>query len=364
MEKQIVTQHTAIYSNENSWSLLKSGLVKLNPTKVFILMDTNTHEHCYELFLECAGIKNSVETVIIPSGEINKTIYTCMDIWTTLSEKGADRSSLLINLGGGVVTDLGGFVASTFKRGIAFVNIPTSLLAMVDASLGGKNGVDLGMLKNQVGVVNNPRFVIVDPVFLNTLPKQEIISGYAEMLKHALIDSEDYWEDLQDFDIFDVKNTSNLIWKSIEIKNNIVTQDPKELGTRKVLNFGHTLGHAIESYCLDNTSRATLLHGEAIAIGIVLATYISSNLVGFDKNKLGYITAFLLTNFKKQTFSKQDIESIIALLKHDKKNKAGTVLFVLLEDFGKTHINKEVSNSLIQKAFNYYMKFKNTTQKL
>ncbi|MDC1200075.1 3-dehydroquinate synthase [bacterium] len=357
MDKQIVTQHTAIYCNDNPWSLLRTGIEKLNPTKIFILVDTNTHEHCHELFIKNAGINTPVETIIMPSGEKNKTIYTCMDIWTTLSEKGADRSSLLINLGGGVVTDLGGFVASTFKRGIEFVNIPTSLLAMVDASIGGKNGVDLGMLKNQIGVVNNPRFVIVDPTFLNTLPKQETTSGFAEMLKHALIDSKDYWEQLQSFDITNLKNTHNLIWKSIEIKNNIVTQDPTELGARKVLNFGHTLGHAIESYCLESKSRPTLLHGEAVAIGIVLATYISSALVGFDKNKLASVTAFILTSFKKQTFNKQDIKSIITLLKHDKKNKAGAVLFVLLEDFGKTHINKEVSNSLIKEAFDYYKEF-------
>ena len=357
MEKQIVTQHTAIYCNENPWSLLRTGIEKLNPTKIFILVDTNTHKHCYELFIKKSSINTPVETIIMSSGEKNKTIYTCMDIWTTLSEKGADRSSLLINLGGGVVTDLGGFVASTFKRGIEFINIPTSLLAMVDASIGGKNGIDLGELKNQIGVVNNPRFVIVDPTFLNTLPKHEITSGFAEMLKHALIDSKDYWEQLQGFDSTNLKNTHNLIWKSIEIKNNIVTQDPKELGARKVLNFGHTLGHAIESYCLESKSRPTLLHGEAIAIGIVLATYISSALVGFDKNKLASVTAFILTNFKKQTFNKQDIESIIALLKHDKKNKAGAVLFVLLEGFGKTHINKEVPNSLIKEAFDYYDTF-------
>ena len=228
---------------------------------------------------------------------------------------------------------------------------------MVDASTGGKNGVDLEMLKNQIGVVNNPCFVIIDPTFLNTLPKLEITSGFAEMLKHALIDSEDYWEQLQGFDITNLKNTQNLIWKSIEIKNKIVTQDPKELGARKVLNFGHTLGHAIESYCLESKSRPTLLHGEAVAIGIVLATYISSTLVGFDKNKLASVTAFILTSFKKQTFNKQDIESIIALLKHDKKNKAGAVLFVLLEAFGKTHINKEVSKSIIKEAFDYYDTF-------
>jgi 3-dehydroquinate synthase len=361
MEKQIVTQHTAIYCNDNQWSLLRTGIEKLNPTKIFILVDTNTHEHCHELFVKKSGINTPVETIIMPSGEKNKTIHTCMDIWATLSEKGADRSSLLINLGGGVVTDLGGFVASTFKRGIEFINIPTSLLAMVDASIGGKNGVDLGMLKNQIGVVNNPRFVIVDPTFLNTLPKHEITSGFAEMLKHALIESKDYWEELRGFDITNLKNTHDLIWKSIEIKNNIVTQDPKELGARKVLNFGHTLGHAIESYCLESKSRQTLLHGEAVAIGIVLATYISSTLVGFDKNKLASVTAFILTNFKKQIFNKQDIESIIALLKHDKKNKAGAVLFVLLEDFGETHINKEVSNSLIKEAFDYYKEFLITT---
>ncbi|MDC0342522.1 3-dehydroquinate synthase, partial [Flavobacteriaceae bacterium] len=235
MEKQIVTQHTAIYCNENPWSLLRTGIEKLNPTKIFILVDTNTHEHCHELFIKKSGINTPVETIIMSSGEKNKTIHTCMDIWTTLSEKGADRSSLLINLGGGVVTDLGGFVASTFKRGIEFINIPTSLLAMVDASIGGKNGIDLGELKNQIGVVNNPRFVIVNPTFLNTLPKHEITSGFAEMLKHALIDSKDYWEQLQGFDITNLKNTHNLIWKSIKIKNNIVTQDPKELGARKVL---------------------------------------------------------------------------------------------------------------------------------
>ena len=175
MEKQIVTQHTAIYCNENRWSLLRAGVEKLNPTKIFILVDTNTFKYSLELFLKHAVIKTPIETIIMPSGEKNKTIHTCIDIWNTLTKKGADRSSLLINLGGGVVTDVGGFVASTFKRGIEFINVPTSLLAMVDAAIGGKNGVDLGTLKNQVGVVNNPSMVVVDPVFLNTLPKQAFV---------------------------------------------------------------------------------------------------------------------------------------------------------------------------------------------
>ena len=355
--KKIIKDRGAVYFNEGSWATLSNILENLCPTKVFVLTDTNTKTHCLELFLKNVPFNIVPEVLTISAGERHKTISTSVALWSELSEKGADRRSLLINLGGGVVTDLGGFVASSFKRGIEFINIPTSLLAMVDASIGGKNGVDLGMLKNQIGVVNNPRFVIVDPTFLNTLPKQEITSGFAEMLKHALIDSKDYWEQLQGFDITNLKNTQNLIWKSIEIKNKIVTQDPKELGARKVLNFGHTLGHAIESYCLDNKSRPSLVHGEAIAIGIVLATYISSTLVGFDKNKLVSVTAYILASFKKQTFNKQDIESIITLLKHDKKNKAGAVLFVLLETFGKTHINKEVPNSLIKEAFDYYDTF-------
>ena len=297
----------------------------------------------------------------MPSGEVNKTIHTCVDVWNTLSEKGADRNSLLINLGGGVVTDLGGFVASTFKRGIPFINIPTSLLAMVDAAIGGKNGVDLGVLKNQVGVIKSPRVVIVDPVFLNTLPKQEITSGFAEMIKHALIDTQDYWEELQNFDVTNLKSTQNLIWKSIEIKNSIVLQDPNELGLRKVLNFGHTLGHAIESYCLEHKNRTSLLHGEAIAIGIILALYISSVLVGFDKHKLAQVTSFMTANFKGQAFNSQDIASIIALLIHDKKSNAGCVLFVLLEDFGVTKINKKVPNYLIEEAFDFYKKSQPTT---
>ena len=361
MEKQIVTKHTAIYCNENRWLLFKDSVEKLNPTKIFILVDTNTHRFALDLFLKNAGLQAPIETIIMSSGEVNKTIHTCVDVWNTLSEKGADRNSLLINLGGGVVTDLGGFVASTFKRGIPFINIPTSLLAMVDAAIGGKNGVDLGVLKNQVGVIKSPGVVIVDPVFLNTLPKQEITSGFAEMIKHALIDNQDYWEELQNFDVTNLKSTQNLIWKSIEIKNSIVLQDPNELGNRKVLNFGHTLGHAIESYYLENNNRPSLLHGEAIAIGIILALYISSALVSFDKNKLALVTSFITANFKRQAFNTTDIASIIALLIHDKKSNAGTVLFVLLEDFGVTQINKEVPNSLIEEAFDFYNKFQPTT---
>ena len=356
MKKPIVTKQTALYCNENRWDLLKASIERLNPTKIFILVDTNTHRCAYELLLKKIDKQLDFQTITMPCGEEHKTLHTCIDIWSELSKRGADRKSVLINLGGGVVTDVGGFVASTYKRGIDFINVPTSLLAMVDAAIGGKNGVNLGVLKNQVGAINTPCAVLVDPIFLHTLPEQEITSGFAEMLKHALIDSQEYWEELQNFNVENINSTQRLIWRSITIKNNIVLQDLNEMNVRKTLNFGHTLGHAIESYCLENKSIQTLSHGKAVAIGIVLATYISSRLMGFDKDKLMAITSFILSVFKKQVFNTEDIASIIALLIHDKKNKDGAVLFVLLEDYGVVHLDKKVPNSLIEEAFEFYDK--------
>jgi 3-dehydroquinate synthase len=357
MEKQIVKERGSVYCNGNAWTSLQTNIDSLSPTKIFVLVDTNAQVHCLPYFLNHTTFPTLPEIIVIPAGEEQKTIQTCMYVWNTLSNKGADRNSLLINLGGGVVTDLGGFVACTFKRGIEFINIPTSLLAMVDASVGGKNGVDLGILKNQVGVIKNALLVVVDTQFLNTLPKNQITSGYAEMLKHGLIRSENYWNELQEFDVNNSQSTEDLIWKSIEIKNAIVLEDPKELGIRKLLNYGHTLGHAIESFCLEQKSRNTLLHGEAIAIGIILATYISSELVHLDKNKLASITSVLLKHYPKEGFIEQEIAAIIELLKFDKKNKGGDVLFVLLADFGVYKINKKVPNPLIYSAFEFYKSF-------
>ena len=291
------------------------------------------------------------------AGESNKTISSCSSIWGELSEKGADRNSLLINLGGGVVTDLGGFVASTFKRGIEFINVPTSLLAMVDASVGGKNGVDLGILKNQIGVIKNPYCVIIDTEFLKTLPQDHLISGYAEMLKHGLIHSENYWKKLKHFDVLHTSEAASLIWESVEIKNQVVTKDPFENGVRKTLNYGHTLGHAIESHFLDLDDRKALLHGEAVAIGMILTTYISSELLSFPEPKLKEITLTILQKFPKVEFTNSDISKIIELLIYDKKSSNGNVNFVLLEDFGKHKLDCEVSNDLIFKAFEYYKNF-------
>ena len=355
--KYIIKEKGSVYCNGNVWQKLQELLEELNPTKIFILTDENTSKFCLEYVLQNVNFDNPPLQLTVPAGEHYKTIETCLKLWKDLSEKGADRSSLLINLGGGMITDLGGFVASTFKRGISFINIPTSMLAMVDASIGGKNGVDLGVLKNQVGVINNAHSVIIDTQFLKTLPSNELTSGYAEMLKHGLIYSKDYWESLKQFDVENVSATEEAIWKSIQIKNEIVTIDPTEQNERKALNFGHTLGHAIESYYLEHTEKTTLLHGEAIAIGMILTCFISNNQLNFPPTDRDDITNVILDHFPKIEFSKKDISAIIELLKYDKKNKNGNIYFVLLNAFGSFKTNCIVSNELINEAFDFYKTF-------
>ena len=352
---EIIQKERGTISNANvGWKELVKQLKINSFSKIFILTDSNTKIDCLPYFLSKVNFKQQPELLEMRSGEQNKNISTCIELWTTLSEKGADRNSLLINLGGGVVTDLGGFIASTYRRGIEFINIPTTLLAMVDASVGGKNGIDLGDLKNQIGIIRNPLLVLIDIEFLKTLPQAELTSGYAEMLKHGLIYSEEYWNELKQFSAANMNEVNQLIWASVKIKNEVVTEDPLEKGRRKTLNYGHTLGHAIESYCLSSEEKKTLLHGEAIAIGMILATYISNILCNFPKQKLEAVTSTFLKHFQKEFFTKKDIESIIDLLKYDKKNSHGAINFVLLENFGKHRVNCHVENQLIYEAFNYY----------
>lgn len=355
--RNISKDNCSIFGDDNAWKSFNETLQKLAPSRLFILTDSNVKKHCLNYFTEKLEFAITPQVLVIPAGEKHKTIHSCLTIWEELSDGGADRKSLLINLGGGVVSDLGGFVASTFKRGIPFLNIPTTLLAMVDASVGGKNGVDLGTLKNQIGIIRNPLCVIIDTEFLKTLPRAELNSGYAEMLKHGLIHSEEYWKKVTRFDITNISEAKDLIWGSVVIKNKVVTEDPFESGLRKTLNYGHTLGHAIESYFLEHATKPALLHGEAIAIGMILATFISSELLSFPKSKLKAITKTILLHFPKTVFNDSDLESIIKLLIYDKKNEHGKVLFVLLYDIGKHKINCEVSNALVIKSFEYYKNF-------
>jgi len=350
--ESILTDSYAIYFNTQAYSALNKVLKEKNYSKIFILVDENTHRDCLPLFLSSVETMADIEIIEMESGETHKTIDTCVQIWHALSELDADRKSLLINLGGGVVTDLGGFVASTFKRGMDFINVPTSLLAMVDASIGGKTGVDLGMLKNQIGVINQPEMVLVMVNFLKTLDKRQVSSGFAEMLKHGLITDESYWSELKGVTVIEALDP--FIYKSIQIKNNIVLQDPKEHNLRKVLNFGHTLGHAIESYFLEKDENNALLHGEAIAIGMILEAYLSFKLCGMGKHQLEDIKNTILERYKKVSFKKQDIEAILQLLKFDKKNSHGQINFVLLKYIGGAIIDQHVPLVLFEEAFAYY----------
>jgi len=360
MKKKINKDRGAVYCNEGAWEEFDVLLNEINPSKVFVLTDTNTQQSCLPIFLDKYQGDHPLLQLNIPDGEMHKTISTCLDVWNQLSQLGADRHSLLINLGGGMVTDLGGFVACTYQRGIEFINIPTSLLAMVDASVGGKNGVDLGVLKNQVGIIKNPKAVIVATEFLKTLPAEQFKSGTAEMLKHGFIHSETYLKQVMVMKPENSTEVADLIWDSILIKNEVITKDPLEKGLRKTLNYGHTLGHAIESFCLKSEDRPSLLHGEAIAIGMVLANYISSKQFSFPEQLLEETTAYILSTFGRIPFSNTEIEEIIKLLIFDKKNSNGSIRFVLLDGIGAEKLNCLVENELIFEAFNYYLSFHNS----
>jgi len=343
-----------IYFNEKGYEALNTYISESKYSNLFIIVDSNTNEFCLSKFLPYLATNLTIEIVEFEAGEPNKNIDTCVEIWNVLTDLGADRKSLVINLGGGVVTDLGGFVASTFKRGIDFINIPTTLLSMVDASVGGKTGVDLGNLKNQIGVFNLPLMVLIDTSYLETLPQNEMRSGLAEMLKHGLIFDKAYWEKFLDLKSVDFTELDELIYRSVEIKNEIVTIDPTEKNLRKALNFGHTLGHAIESYFLENENKKTLLHGEAIAIGMILESYISLHKDLINKDEYNQIKTAIKSIYDDVFFEENDIEPIMELLIHDKKNEYGNIQFALIEGIGKIIINQSVENELILNAFQDY----------
>lgn len=343
-----------IHFNEKGYEALNLHLKETKYSNLFVLVDTKTNEHCLSKFIPYLETDLSIEIIEFEAGEANKNIDTCVEVWKVLTELGGDRKSLIVNLGGGVVTDLGGFVASTFKRGIDFVNIPTTLLAMVDASVGGKNGVDLGNLKNQIGVINVPLMVLVDTQYLETLPKNEMRSGLAEMLKHGLIYDKMEWEKFLNLKNIDFADFDAFIHRSVAIKNAIVMQDPTEKNIRKALNFGHTLGHAIESYFLESENKTTLLHGEAIAAGMILEGYISWQKNLISKDEYYQIKNTIQSIFDDIVFEENDLSPIQELLIHDKKNEYGNIQFALLDSIGKIKINQEVENELIKKAFEDY----------
>ncbi|WP_026705116.1 3-dehydroquinate synthase [Flavobacterium soli] len=344
----------SIHFNEKGYEIINQIVVEKKYSSIFIVVDENTNEFCLSKFLPNLAVEIPIEIIEIEAGEEIKNIMTCVQLWSILSELGADRKSLVLNLGGGVITDMGGFVAATFKRGIDFINIPTTLLGMVDASIGGKNGVDLDHLKNQIGTITIPQMVLIDTSFLETLRQNEMRSGLAEMLKHGLIYDKKYWEKFLDLSQIDFADFDTLIYDSIFIKNEIVKQDPRENGIRKALNFGHTLGHAIESYFLENKNKKKLLHGEAIAIGMILESYISWKKGFLAADEYLQIKTTLKSIYEEVLFDENDLIPIQELLVHDKKNEYGNIQFALIEGIGNIKINQTVENKLINEAFEDY----------
>ena len=338
----------------SGYETLAAILLPTQYSKIFILVDENTSQYCLPYFLSNLATEIEIEIIELEAGELHKNIATCTEVWGALSELGADRKSILLNLGGGVISDLGGFVACTFKRGIDFITIPTTLLGMVDAAIGGKNGVDLDHLKNQIGRISEPKAVVIDTQFLTTLPAQEMRSGLAEMLKHGLIFDAAYWNKFKNLTNLNTEHLDDLIHRSIQIKNEIVLQDINELNVRKTLNFGHTLGHAIESYFLSENSKKTLLHGEAVAAGMILESYLSKEQNGLSQEEYQEIKYIINETFERISFSNKAIETIIEFLQFDKKNAFGEIQFKKKKKIGHATINQKIDKSLIYKAFEDY----------
>ena len=332
---------------------LGRAIEKCPHDRLFILTDEQTHRLCMPQMREVSFLKDAIE-ITIGAGDVHKTLETLASVWQILSDKGASRHSLLINLGGGMVTDLGGFAAATFKRGFAYINVPTTLLAMVDASVGGKTGINFNGLKNEVGVFAPADSVLIETEFLRSLDAQNFFSGYAEMLKHGLISNEAHWAELLNFntDLIDYKYLKKLVGESVQVKENIVEQDPFEHGIRKALNLGHTVGHAFESLAL--AENRPVLHGYAVAWGIVCELYLSHLKTGFPKEKMRQTIQFIKENYGSFTFDCKQYEQLYALMLHDKKNTAGVINFTLLKEIGDISINQTADKDQIFGMFDFY----------
>ena len=367
---------------------LAQAIAETENDRVFVLTDDITQQCCLPK-VAVLFAKHNATTITIRHDDMNKTLATLADVWTALQRGGATRHSLLVNLGGGMVTDLGGFAAATFKRGINFINIPTTLLAMVDAAVGGKTGINFGGLKNEVGAFANARYVIVNTCFLDTLDTANLCSGYAEMLKHSLISNAQMWAEHVNFDILqpDLAELQRMVAASIAVKEHIVADDPHEHGIRKALNFGHTIGHALEEFSMQQPGGAvvstaptkqeipkggavisarllqlarartapknTLLHGYAVAFGLIGELYISARKAGFPTARLHQTARFIRENYGAVAFTCDDYPTLLNLMRHDKKNTSDTINFTLLHDIGDIRINQTATDEEIREALDF-----------
>lgn len=331
---------------------LLSGLTS---EQLFIITDTGSNKHCLGTLLEALPELCEAKVFVINEGDENKNLDSVCAMWRFLISNGATRSSLVINLGGGVVTDMGGFVANTFKRGVKFINIPTTLLCMIDAATGGKTGFNFDGLKNEIGVIKPASAVVVSPLFLRTLTEEQMRAGYAEMIKHALLSSENDLMELLSTDPSRIDNAQwlDLIDKSLSVKENIVKQDPTEKGLRKSLNLGHTIGHAFESF--SHKIGRPLSHGYAVAMGLEVELYLSYKYQGFDSHLLQSVTSYIKEFYGSFAISCDDYEALYALMLHDKKNlTALSVNFTLLKSPGDLALNCTLTKEQIFEALDYF----------
>lgn len=331
---------------------LAKAIAECEHDRIFVLVDETTNKLCWSLVKDYLCLKDA-QTIVIGATDRRKNLDTLVHVWESLQQGKATRHSLLINLGGGMVTDLGGFAASTYKRGINFINIPTTLLAMVDASVGGKTGINFGGLKNEIGVFSDAEFVLLDTNWLRTLDKENIRSGYAEMLKHGLIADETMWAELINFNLAqpDLRQLASMLDKSVHIKERIVTEDPHEKGIRKALNLGHTFGHAFESWAM---KRQPVLHGYAVAFGLIAELYLATTQTDFPTERMHQTVNFIRSYYGSLPITCNDYPELIELMHHDKKNRGNEINVTLLVGIGDIRIDQTITEEDIKEALDFF----------
>ena len=339
--------------SRNLQQSLTDAIAECPHDKLFVLTDETTSQLCLPV-VNGFPCMQEAQAISIGSTDANKTLESLSHVWSELQRMGATRHSLMVTLGGGMVTDLGGFAASTFKRGITYINIPTTLLSMVDASVGGKTGINFGGLKNEIGVFNNAQSVILDTTFLRTLDHENLLSGYAEMLKHGLISQEAMWAELLNFNLESLDVLGRMVADSVAVKQRIVTEDPHEQGLRKALNLGHTAGHAFESMALQ---RRPILHGYAVAYGLVVELYLSVVKTGFPQDKMRQTVNMIKESYGRMAITCDDYPLLLELMHHDKKNTGRTINFTLLGGIGDIRINQTATEEEIKEALDFYREF-------
>jgi 3-dehydroquinate synthase len=340
--------------SEDIQTKLSEAVASVKHDRLFVLCDDVTVRLCWPQLRDLPCLQGT-EPIVIRHGDTAKTLQTLADVWTALQAGKATRHSLMVNLGGGMVTDLGGFAASTFKRGLHYINIPTTLLAQVDASVGGKTGINFGGLKNEIGVFNEADAVLIDTLFLRTLDRENLLSGYAEMLKHGLISSREHLGELLASDCLDMVAAEGtlaaLLATSVGVKQRIVEQDPHEQGLRKALNLGHTVGHAFESFAMEQGR--PILHGYAVAFGLVCELYLSCVKCGFPTDVMRQVVSYIREHYGTLDYSCDDYPTLFRLMQHDKKNEGDTINFTLLADVGQLRLNQTASRQEIDEALDF-----------